>query len=480
MPGERKPRRGDVLVVDLVGFDAKGRALGTCGEFRVELRGGVPGARVRAEVTKRRGQRIRARLIEVLEPSPREVAARCEHFGTCGGCSLQAMDYDAQLEHLREQVVAAFAAEGMQSLDVLPVLPCAEPWAYRNKMDFTFGTRRWVEVGEAGDKPRDFALGLHVGGLYRKVVDIDACPIQFTGGDGILADVRRLCLEAGLEPWDVVEHTGLLRHVVLRKGQATGEVMVFLVTAQAAADVIDPLVTELVRLHPEIRTVVQGIHERPAAIATGDEYRVLFGDGFIHERLGGLTFRLSAASFFQTNTAQAECLFEIVRAEAQLSGDEHVLDLYCGTGVISLLLAGEARAVTGLEIVAEAVTDARQAALANGIENVTFHAGDVLAALDEPGLPSSDVIVVDPPRAGLHPKVIPAILAHAPRRVVYVSCNPKSAARDAARFAEGGYRPGPIRPVDLFPHTPHVECVLSLLPAAVDGEKSLPLETSWG
>ncbi|MAE28425.1 MAG: 23S rRNA (uracil(1939)-C(5))-methyltransferase RlmD [Planctomycetota bacterium] len=461
LPGERKPRRGDVLEAELHGFDAKGRALGTCGEYRVELRGGVPGARVRAEVTKRRGQRIRARLLEVLVESPEAVDARCEHFGTCGGCTLQALDYGVQLEHLREHVSGAFAAEGLADVAVERVLPCDDPWAYRNKMDFTFGTQRWVVVGEQGDKPRDFALGLHVGGLYRKVVDIDACPIQFAGADEILADVRRLCRAQGLVPWDVVEHTGLLRHVVLRKGMATGEIMVLLVTATEAAAEIQPLVAELVRLHPEITTVVQGIHGRAAAVATGDQYLNLHGAGFIHDQLGGLIFRLSAASFFQTNTAQAERLFEVVINAARLTGSEQVLDLYCGTGVISLLLAGRARQVVGLELVEEAVRDARLNAQANDIHNVSFLAGDVLVALLDPQTAAPDVIVVDPPRAGLHPKVIPAILERAPRRLVYVSCNAKSAARDAALLVAGGYHPGPIQPVDLFPHTPHVECVFS-------------------
>ena len=471
-PGERKPRRGDRLEVDLVGFDPKGRSQGVCGGFHVEVRGGVPGSRVRAQVTRRRGQRIRARLLEVLVPSPDAVQPRCEHFGTCGGCTLQDMAYAAQLVHLRRHVEQAFASEGLTDVCVQPVLPCEDIWAYRNKMDFTFGTRRWVEEGEQGDKPKDFALGLHVGGLYRKVIDIEACSIQLPEGDAIRRAVRRLAREAGLEPWDVVEHTGLLRHLVLRKGVATGEIMVFLVTSREASEVVDPLVAELVRLHPEITTVIQGIHDRPAAIAIGDQFRILHGDGVIHDRLGGLLFRLSTTSFFQTNTLQAERLFEIVREEARLTGAERVLDLYCGTGVISLILAREAGEVIGLELVEDAVADARHNAEANGIGNVTFRSGDVLLALSGSDMPSPDLVVMDPPRAGLHPKVIPAILALAPRRLVYVSCNARSAARDVALFTAGGYQLGPVRPVDLFPHTPHVECVFSLALPAGEPDKT--------
>jgi 23S rRNA (uracil1939-C5)-methyltransferase len=462
-----RPKQGAEVVVDVTGLDARGRGVGVeAGGAPVVLRHALPGSRVRARVQRRSRGALEARVVELLEPSPDAVEARCPHFGTCGGCAFQDLAYAAQLAHLARGIEAALDEHGVRAgVAVEPVLGAAQPFGYRNKMDFTFGSRRWVEEHEPPGAEAAFGLGLHVPGFHAKVLDVRACDIAFPGAAALVNTARALAREQGLAPWDLERHAGLLRHLVLRRGVRTGEVMVQLVTSDDAPDAIIPYAAALVAAHPEVTTLVQGVNTLPASVAQAEREHVLHGSGVIREELCGLTFTLSAASFFQTNTVQAERLFELVRAAAAPAPDAVVYDLYCGAGAIALVLAAAARAVWGFEAVPAAIADARANARANGVRNATFVEGDVLAALAEPaqaGRPRPDVVVVDPPRAGLHPRVPAALAALGAARLVYVSCNPASAARDLVPLADGGYRLVRVQPVDLFPHTPHVECVLTL------------------
>lgn len=470
----RKPRHGDELVVEVSGYDRRGRAVGRAldGEgraFQVNLRGAVPGDRVRAVVVRRRGERVDAALEEHLERGPASVSPRCSHFATCGGCSFQDLAYEAQLGVLKAGIEAALARHGLEAR-VDAVLADPEPWHYRNKMEFTFADRRWIEVGEPQGVESNFALGLHVPGRHDKVMDVRECSIAFEEASTILCDARDLARAADLPPWNLRDHTGLLRHLVLRKAHHSGQVLVNLVTAQDAPELVEPYAAELVARHPEITTFVQSVNTRPAAVAIGERERVLSGPGFIEERLGGLDLRISPGSFFQTNTRQAELLARIVREEA-LGGDaldgvappECVYDLCSGGGVLSLLLASGAGRVVGFELVGSAVEDARANARRNGIDNVEFVEGDVareLGAYASP--PPPEVCVADPPRAGLHADVIRALTALAPRRIVYVACNLFASGGDVAALAAAGWSVTRVRPIDLFPHTPHAECVLTL------------------
>jgi 23S rRNA (uracil1939-C5)-methyltransferase len=421
---------------------------------------------VRALVLKRRKSNVQAVVLETLDAVPLAVAAPCAHFGSCGGCSLQSLDYAAQLDGLRAIVSAAFRAHGLAHAPIDAVLPAPSAVRYRNKMEFSFSTRRWIAPDEPRDAPNGFALGLHAVGLHTKVVDIRSCAIQAESADAILATVRALVVERSIPAWDPRLHTGLLRHLVVRVAGTTGEVLVNLVTSTGAPDVIEPLAREIVARHPEIATFVQNVNSRPADTAIGDpgRERVLFGPGTIRERILGLDLHVSAGSFFQTNSAQAERLFEIVREEAALTGSETVYDLYCGTGTIALVLAEAAREVIGFEIVPSAVADARANAARNGIENARFVEGDALDGLAHPDLPAPEVCVVDPPRAGLHKKLLARLAVLGARRIVYVSCHPGSAANDVAELERLGWRVARVRPIDLVPHTPHIECVITLVP----------------
>ena len=458
----RKPRRGDVVLVRVDGFDARGAATGTSSDYSVRLRRGLPGELVRARVLRRRRSRIDAVTLERLEESPRRIPARCAHFGSCGGCALQDLDYAAQLEGKRALLVSALASRpALLGIAVEPVLPAPDPFGYRNKMEFSFGAQRWIESREPEGTLAGPALGLHARTVYSKVVDVTSCAIQSPAADLVLAATREIAIAHGLSFWNAHEHRGLLRHLVLRVARGTGEILVGIVTSEDAREAVDLLAGELVARSLGVTTIVHGVNARPADTATVDEARVVFGSGRIRERLLDLVFSLSLASFFQTNSRGAERLVELVREEAALSGSETVFDLYCGTGALGLSLARSAREVVGFEITKAAVLDAQENAAANGIANARFVEGDVLAGLAlVPERP--DLVLLDPPRPGLHPRMIPALLGLAPPRIVHVSCNPAALARDLEALVLGGYRPGAIRPIDLFPHTPHIECVVRL------------------
>jgi len=462
----RKPARGDRLELELTEIDERGRTLGPSGEFTVAVRGGVLGARVRAEVTKRRRARVEARLDAVLRPSPDQVAARCPHSGSCGGCSFQELAYPAQLA-AKQRLLARVLAPLDASPE--PILACAQPWNYRNKMDFTFARARWIEPGEPQGAEADFALGLHARGHFHKVLDLAACEIAFAGAVPILASVRALARAQGLAPWDVRTRSGLLKHLVLRRSWASGEILADLVTSAAAPELVEPLAAGLRARHPELTTLVQHVNAGVALVANGELARVFHGRGEIEERLGDLAFAISATSFFQTNTPQAERLLALVGAAAAPRAGETVFDLYCGCGVFALALAHAAgpERVVGFELVASAVEDARANARRNALEGVRFVAGDLAHTLAPEslalrGLPPPDVCVVDPPRAGMHARVLAALCQLAPRRVVYVSCHAAAAVQDVGGLQAAGYRIERVQPLDLFPHTPHVECVFVL------------------
>ncbi len=464
----RKPRYGDELELEVRADDRRGLSVGKSEGYSLRMRGGAPGDRWRVSVIRRRRDLLDVRGVELLEPGPSRAEPRCEHHASCGGCSFQECSYDEQLSQKHRHVCEALAEVPMPTgVEVEPVLGCVEPWSYRNKMEFSFGSRRWVEFDEPQGAESGFALGLHAPGRFDKVLHLTECRIVFREGEAILLTAGRLALEQELSPWDVRAHTGFLRHLVVRHGANTGEVMVNVVTSSESPELFGPFARALVEAHPQITTLIQTVHSGVASVAFGERELVHHGPGFISEELLGLRFRVSARSFFQVNTHQAERLFELVRAEAAPTGEELVYDLYSGAGTIGLLLAPHAREVHAFEEVPEAVEDARRNAELNGVVNVTFHQGDVLTALDgaigaAPSLPRPDVVVVDPPRAGLHPKVPGKLLELGARRLVYVSCNIHNGAADIAALVAGGYVVERVAPVDLFPHTPHVECVVTL------------------
>ncbi|HUR27735.1 MAG TPA: 23S rRNA (uracil(1939)-C(5))-methyltransferase RlmD [Planctomycetota bacterium] len=466
---ERKPRWGDECELVFDHLDARGNSVGAWGIYTASERGGLLGARVRARVVSRRREALEVRTVEILERGPHAVLARCSHHGVCGGCTFQDLAYAAQLE-AKANVAREILRGGGLELQLTAVVPCADPWHYRNKMDFTFGTQRWRERADVGvlDDEKTLALGLHPRGFHSKLLEVKECAIAFAGAAEIVQTARKLALEQSLDAYDSYAHRGWLRHLVLRKSWHNGEILAALVTTDESNDRAIAIMAPLLAAHPEITTFVQLVNSGRALVAIGEREIVRHGRGSLQERVASNDFEIGPATFFQTNTPQAERLFQLVLERADLRANDVVHDLYCGGGAITLALAkratpvGEEPNVLGFELVDAAIVAAREAALRNAVHNVRFFSGDVLTTWR--GVSShrpADVIVVDPPRAGVHPKVLAALAGSSARRIVMVSCQLESGVRDGAVLVRAGWKATHVDAVDLFPHTPHLECILT-------------------
>lgn len=454
-------RPGATHRLKVTGIAPGGVGVAQAGGLRFFVRGGLPGDVVEAQVAKRERGRIEAAVAQRMDSKIKRIVPPCRHFSICGGCRWQDIDYRDQLALKRGIVQRCFREAGLDEGLVEDVLGAEEAFFYRNKMDFSFG------MNEAGA----LTLGLYVSkdkqgpGAqgHAPVFDVEECLLQSPLSNRIVEAVRGFLRGRSLQPYDPEARTGLLRSLMVREGKRTGEVLVNLVAAEGAPG-LTPLGEALRGMFPEVKGVVLSVNRRRSKNAPPDVEEALAGEGQIVEQVGGLAFGVSPASFFQVNTVQAERLYDLAVHLCELTGRERVLDLYCGTGALSLLMARRAASVTGVEAVAQAVEDARENAARNGVENCRFLCGDVLRVL--PDLTRAggrfDVVTVNPPRAGVYRAAIQAVCALRPGRVVYVSCNPETLARDVPRFWAGGYRLGRVQPVDLFPHTPHCEVVAQM------------------
>jgi 23S rRNA (uracil1939-C5)-methyltransferase len=443
-------RQGEELELHIDSLAYGGNGVGRLDGFVVFVRGALPGDRVRATVTKVKRGFAEAVTSDVLDPSPRRVPAPCRHFGPCGGCRFQDLAYDAQAEAKEQQVRDALSRIGrFADPPVESIVPAASLYHYRNKLEYSFTT---TEDG--------VHLGFHRAGRWDEVIGVEECLLTTEVGNAIRLVVRDWAREERLEAYDQATVEGYLRHLVVREGRNTGQILVVLVTAPGERFETGYLV-DVLRRFPEVRSIHWAINDTPAE-RTNLPTTLLWGEEAIEERLLGLRVRVRPSAFLQTNTEMAERLYAIAREFADLVGTENVFDLYCGTGTIGLSLAGSARAVWGLDISEEAIACAIENAELNGIENAHFYAGNVGQVLEElveeAGTP--DVVVVDPPRAGLAGKALRRLGGLGASKIVYVSCNPTTLASDAKVLREDfGYELVRCRPVDMFPHTPHVESV---------------------
>jgi 23S rRNA (uracil1939-C5)-methyltransferase len=421
--------------------------------FVVFVRRGLPGDLVRARVTKVKKGYAEATAVAVVEPGADRVEAPCVHFPACGGCRFQDLAYEAQVAAKAEQVREALARiGGIAEPPLEPIVPAASPFHYRNKLEYSF-TR---------DEDGRVALGFHRAGRWDQVLDVERCWLTTELGNAVREAVRDWAREERLEPFDQGAQTGYLRHLVVREGRNTGQALVVLVTAPG--ELADPdFLVESLRRFPEVRSVQWAVNDRPAEV-TNLPTHLLWGDEAIEEELCGLRLRVRPNAFLQTNTEMAERLYALAGEAAGLTGSETVYDLYCGIGTIGLSMAARALSVWGVEVSEESVACAIENAELNGISNAAFFAGDVARSLEEladrAGPP--DVVVVDPPRAGLSGKALRHLARLEPPRLVYVSCNPTTLAGNLKELAEVGYRLERVTPVDMFPHTPHVEAVALL------------------
>ncbi len=461
-------KKGSIVTLTMEKFADRGKSLTRMDGYVVFVAGAVPGDTVQARIFKKRKKFAEGALLEVITPSPLRTDPKCKYFLTCGGCKWQHVNYESQLEAKTQSVQDAFQHHGgFEAVDVKKTIGTEDTYYYRNKMEFSFSAGRWLtpsEIASGEDFDTSFALGLHVPGNYAKVLDLTECHLQSELSTRIVNAVRELAIQSEWKPWDTRRHTGYLRHLVIRQAAKLPELMVNLVTSYVDTERTEAFAAFLKADFPEVTTFVNTINSGVAQTAFGEEAHVVFGSGIIHDKIGDLTFEIASNAFFQTNTKQAQTLYEVAIEFAELKPEDLVYDLYCGAGTITCFIAPHVKRVVGVELIDEAVQNARKNAKANGIKNVKFITGDMMklfnpAFIKKNGRP--DVLIVDPPRAGLHPKVVEQIKELAPDRFVYVSCNPMTQARDLALMADV-YDVEVLQPVDLFPHTHHIESVAKL------------------
>ena len=442
--------KGEELELHVDSLAYGGNGVARLDGFVVFVRRGLPGDTVRARVTKVKRSHAEAIALDVIAPGADRVEAPCKHFGTCGGCRFQDLAYEAQIAAKELQVRDALERlGGLSDVELEPIVPAVAPFHYRNKLEYSFT--------ETPDGP---ALGFHRAGRWDEVLDVERCWLTTDLGTAVKDAVRDWARSEGLTAYSQATAEGFLRHLVFREGRNTGQALVVLVTAPGELRGADGLVESLRRL-PEVRAVHWAVNDRPAEV-TNLPTKILWGEEAIEEELLGLRFRVRPNAFLQTNTAMCERLYELALEYAALTGEETVYDLYCGIGTIGLVMAREALTVWGIEVSEESIACAVENAGLNGLANAAFFAGEVGADLEElrerAGAP--DVVVVDPPRAGLSGKALRRVARLGAEKIVYVSCNPTTLAGNAAELSrEHGYLLERARPVDMFPHTPHVETV---------------------
>jgi len=466
-----KPERGSQLELRTETFAFEGKAVARREDgYVIFVEGALANEKITAEILKAKGNFADAKLLRVLEPSADRRDAICHDFGICGGCSLMHMKYDAQLFWKRQQVKEIFQRIGkIEDPPVLDTLGFPErEYHYRNKMEFSFSEERWLSAEEiaGGDVADRFALGLHVRGRYDRVIDTAFCHIAHPIGNRILELTRIFCDDHKLRVFNAdTLPEGLLRFLVIRNSYSTGEMMVNFVTSHYNDDVMQAYAALLRKEVPEVTTLLNNINSKRAQIAVGEKEHVIFGSGMISDKIGNATYQVSANSFFQTNTVQAERLYKVAIDAADLKKEDNLWDLYCGAGTITLFAAPFVRSVLGIELAESSITDAHANAERNRISNASFVSSDLRKALLSPDLLSKfgkpDVLIIDPPRSGTHADVVREILELAPERISYISCNPATQARDIEMMSEK-YSVESLQPVDMFPQTWHIECVAKL------------------
>ena len=437
-------------LIKIHSLGSSGEGVGKLDELIIFVEGALPGEEILAEIETRKKNYAVAKLLEVVKPAPERTEPFCPLYKDCGGCQLQHLSYPAQLRWKRQQVVDAVERIGkLDGVKIFDALGMDNPLRYRNKMQFPVGKN--LQIG-------CYARGSH------KIIDTNSCMIQNAQNDEILTAVRKVATKFNLQPYNEDTHKGFLRHVMGRVG-CNGEFMIVLVTATKNFPNEKNFVRALVKELPKVTSIQQNVQTFHNNVILGRDTKILYGKPTIHDKIGDLLFNISARSFFQVNTAQAEILYKTALDFAEIRGNETVIDAYCGTGTISLFMAKKVRKVIGIEVVSSAISDAIKNARQNHIRNAEFIVGDavkIIPKLFDDGI-YAEIVIVDPPRAGCDKKVLETFAAMKPEKIIYVSCNPATLARDLKILDEMGYRAKKIQPVDMFPFTSHVESVAQLV-----------------
>ncbi len=465
--GRKRKELPVVENVEITGVAAEGKSIARVDDMVVFIPYGAPGDVVNIKLDKKKRSYAEAHIVDMVKPSPDRVTPACEHFGVCGGCKWQHIPYESQLRYKRDQVVDALTRIAKVEIpEVNPTLGSKETFCYRNKLEYTFSCKCWITFEDlrSGREIADRnALGFHIPGAFDKVLDIKKCWLQDDLSNRIRLFVRQYALAKGYEFYDIKAQQGLMRTLMVRIA-STGEVMLIVVFARPEQEKIDDLMGAIAAEFPEITSLLYVVNQKVNDTIADQEVITYCGRDYINEEMEGLQFRIGPKSFYQTNSLQAYELYKVARRMACLKPDDLVYDLYTGTGTIANFVARQVKKVVGIEYVPEAIADAKLNSEVNGIDNTIFFAGDMKDVLtdgfiEEHGRP--DVMIIDPPRAGMHEDVVNVILNARPERIVYVSCNPATQARDLA-LMDSLYRVEEVQPVDMFPHTHHVENVVRM------------------
>ncbi|MFN4299708.1 MAG: 23S rRNA (uracil(1939)-C(5))-methyltransferase RlmD [Thermaurantimonas sp.] len=467
-------KKGAQLILEIQSAGAQGKGVARTSEGQVVfVPYGIPGDQVEVTVIQSKKKFLEAQIDKILKPSPSRISPKCSHFGICGGCKWQHMDYEAQLAHKKAEVTNNLKhLGGLQLPEPDPILGCSQIFGYRNKVEFSFSSMRWLSEAEVASRNLydRRALGFHIPGRWDKVLHIDYCHLHDAYSNEIRNFIFKQAIENNWSFWNPREQRGLLRTIMLRIS-STGQYMVLLQFGEDNQKVIDSLLSRLLKAFPKIYTLVYAVNTKGNDAIYDLNLQTFSGPGFIEEKMKAykegdpdLIFRISPKSFYQTNSLQAEKLYSRVLDYLQPTGNENIYDLYTGTGTIALYMAKYVKRVTGIELVPDAIADARSNAELNGINNIDFVVGDMKTAFSEDFITHyghPDVVVVDPPRDGMHPTVVSQLLRLNPQRIIYVSCNSATQARDIALMKDK-YSIECYGPVDMFPHTHHIENVALL------------------
>lgn len=474
-------KKGDIMELDIEAYAFEGKGIAKIvnnssdsenknSKFVIFVNGAYPGDKVKAQLTKIKKSYAESKALEIIYPSKFRVKAKCKYFGICGGCKQQDLDYNIQTEYKQKQVEEIFIRMGgFTNILIEDIIPSRINFFYRNKMEFSFAEKRWLtldEINSGNEIDRNFALGLHIPNLFDKVLDIDECFLQSEVSNQILNFTRKFFKSKSISIYSSKTNSGYLRNLVIKQSHYTKDLMVNLVTFNEDNKLMEEYSSEIIKNIPQITTLINNINLKKALIATGDYEKVYFGNGYIFDSIGNYKFRISANSFLQTNSIQAEKLYQTAMDLAGITGNEVVYDLYSGAGTISIFISSKAKQVYGFETVESAVLDAEENKKLNKIANVNFIKADLyksfLPEIEEKLIPKPDVVILDPPRSGMHTNTVEDVIKLNPRTIVYVSCNPATQVRDIKLFCASGYKLIKIRPVDMFPQTYHIENIVLL------------------
>lgn len=464
-------KKGDLITVEVTSLNSEGRGISKTDEgFVIFTEKTLPGDTAQIKIKKKKSNYAEAGLVEIINPSEFRTNTKCSHFGVCGGCKIQNYSYDKQLEFKTNVVKDSLERIGGFNIpEILPALGSSEVFYYRNKMEFSFSDDEWLEEKDIHSAKENYALGLHVPGFHSKIVNIENCYLQSELSNKILNFTYNFFKEKKISVYSTKTQAGMLRFLIIRQSKNTNDLMVNLITFEHDEDLMTEYSAGLKELFPEITTIINSTTQKKAQVAFGENEYILHGNGFIMEILKDSTgkefsFKISPQSFFQTNTLQAENLFRVMTEFGEFGKNDNVLDLYCGTGSVSIILSESVNSVRGVELIQDSISDAEINSDLNSITNCEYICCDIKDFLENPeSIRGYNKLVLDPPRSGLHPKICEILSETEFEKIIYVSCNPHTQARDLKMICgRDKYTIEKIQPVDMFPHTYHIENVVSL------------------